>query len=523
MASDKLEQLGQALIAADKAGNVEDAKRLAQAIVTLRSGQHTPVNAVDDMGGVERFKAGMGAGFMNMKRGFDQMVGVGEDPTESRKMDAPLLNTGAGMAGNIVGQVAPAAAAMFVPGANSVPGAALVSGLTGALQPVAQGESRDANILTSAALGGAAQAGIGKLAGWAGKRLATAEAEGAAEAARNAVKDATLQGSREAGYVVPPSLSNGSLPARMMEGLSGKIKTQQAAAIKNQNVTETLARKAMGMADDAPITAEAMQGIRNVAYQKGYEPVAKVGAFETDRTYFKALDSIAADYKGAERSFGKAVPNEIGDMVESLKAPVMDAGDAIKMTRILREDANKAYAAGDKALGKATRKASDAIEDQIERALGAAGKDGEAMLKEFRDARVLMAKAHSVESAIRKGGAVDARVFGKMLQKGKPLSDELKTIGLFANNFPEISGIPKAGWSNPVTALDAFGAAGMAGMGAGPMSVALPAARLAARKGVLSMQGGPQYGPNALNRLTPQMLEELRRTGGLLGIGAPQQ
>jgi hypothetical protein len=212
-------------------------------------------------------------------------------------------------------------------------------------------------------------------------------------------------------------------------------------------------------------------------------------------------------------------------MVDSLKVGAMDAGDAIKMTRILREDASKAFASGDKALGKATRKASDAIEDQIERGLEAAGKDGAAMLKDFRAARVLMAKAYDVEKAIRTGGAVDAKVFGKMLQKGRPLTDELRTIGLFANNFPEVAGIPKAGWSNPITALDAFGAAGMAGMGAGPMAVALPAARLAARKAALSHQSAPSYGPGLLERLPPEVLERLRRAGagGLLSVGAPQQ
>lgn len=313
-----------------------------------------------------------------------------------------------------------------------------------------------------------------------------------------------------------------------MEGVSGKVKTQQAHAVKNQNLTESLARKAMGMSDEAPITQEAMQGIRNAAYQKGYEPVSKVGVFETDRVYMKALDDIAADYKGAARSFGKAVPDEVGQMVDSLKVGAMDAGDAIKMTRILREDASKAFASGDKALGKATRKASDAIEDQIERGLEAAGKDGAAMLKEFRDARTLMAKAHSVEESIRKSGKVDAKAFAKMLQKGKPLTGELKTIGEFARHFPDVAGVPKAGWSNPITALDAFGAAGMAGMGAGPMAVALPAARLAARQAVLSkpMQGAPNYGPGLLQRLPPDLLEELRRRGigGLFGsVGAPQQ
>jgi hypothetical protein len=519
---DKLEALERALVAADQAGNAADAKRLAAAIVSTRASQHTPVSPTDEMSGPAKFLAGAGKGFVDIGRGVRQMVG-GDDQQmvdENRRLDEPLMNTGAGVAGNITGQIAAGIVpSLAFPG---VGGAAAVGAGLNALQPTQDGESRLANAAVGAALGGGAQAATGKLAGWAGKKLAESEARGALEASRNAVKDATLQGSREAGYVVPPSLSGAGPVGRTVEGLSGKIKVQQAAATKNQNVTETLARKAMGMSDDAPITAEAMQDIRNAAYQRGYDPVANVGAFETDKTFQRSLDAIAADYTGASRSFGKAVNNEVGDMVDSLRVGAFDAGDAIKMTRILREEANKAYAAGDKALGKATRKASDAIEDQIERGLEAAGKNGAAMLKEFRESRKLMAKAHSVERAIREGGGVDAKVFGKMLQKGKPLSDELRTIGLFANNFPEVAGMPKAGWSNPVTALDAFGAAGMAGMGMGPLSVALPAARVGARAGLLSAPAqsrmAPQYGPGAAQKLPAWLLKELEKHGisGLL-------
>lgn len=520
-----LKDLEAALVAADQAGNVEDARRLAQAIVTLRSGQHTPVSPLDSMSGTDKFLAGAGKGFVDIARGVRQMVG-GDDQAmvdADKRMDAPLMATGAGVAGNILGTVAAGAVPSIA--FPSVAGAAVVGGGLNALQPTAEGESRLGNAATGAALGAGAQAAVGKLAGWAGKKLAEAEAKGAMEASRNAVKDATLREVRGAGYAVPPSLSGGGPVSRTLEGVSGKIKTQQAMAVKNQNLTESLARKAMGMSDDAPITTEAMQEIRNLAYARGYEPVANVGVFETDRTFLKSLDTIAADYKGASRSFGKAVPNEVGEMIDSLRVGAFDAGDAIKMTRILREEANKAYAAGNKALGKATRKASDAIEDQIERGLKSAGKNGEDMLKQFREARVLMAKSHSVERAIREGGAVDAKVFGKMLQKGKPLTGELRTIGLLANNFPDVAGIPKAGWANPVTALDAFGAAGMAGAGMGPLSVALPAARLGARHGLMS--GAAQqtmkssYGPGASQRLPTWMLEELERRG-MAGLLASQ-
>jgi hypothetical protein len=123
---------------------------------------------------------------------------------------------------------------------------------------------------------------------------------------------------------------------------------------------------------------------------------------------------------------------------------------------------------------------------------------------------------------VEAGGHVNAKVLGAALQRGKPLSGELKTIGAFANNFKDVARVPESGWANPITALDAFGAAGMAGMGAGPLSVALPAARMASRSAILSgpvqRAMGPSYGPSAATKLSPALLRKLEEegVGGLL-------
>lgn len=507
---------------------LEALRRMAELEAKAGVSPEPMISPTDDMSGPERFLAGVGKGFVDLGRGAGQMLGMVDQSEidEARKLDAPLMQTGSGIAGNIVGGIAAAAPTMFIPGANSVGGAAAVGGALNALQPTAEGESRTKNALTGAALGGAAQYGIGKVAKFAGDKLAASRAAGALQKSQNAVRDQTLVNAQGAGYVVPPSQSGAGIGSRMLEGVSGKYKTNQLAAIKNQNVTDRLARQALGLAEDQPITREAMQMVREQAFAKGYEPVANAGPIETDRVFQKALDSIVSDYQGASRSFPGAVRNDVMEMVDGLRSGAIDAGDALKMTRILREQANKAYASGDKALGKATRKASDAIEDQVERALQNAGEDGAKMLEEFRAARKLMAKAHSVERAIvEEGGHVNARVLGTALQRGKPLSGELRTIGAFANNFKDVARVPESGWANPITVLDAFGTAGMAGVGAGPASIALPAARLASRYGILSgpyqkaFVGPQSYGPGLLGEMTPAMLAELekRGLGGLLG------
>jgi hypothetical protein len=112
--------------------------------------------ALSGVGGVEKFRAGMGKAMSDIGRGTGQLLGMvdQESVTDAKKRDAALMNTGAGMAGNIAGNVAVAAPTMFVPGANTVMGAAAIGGGMGFVQPVAEGESRGANTALGA-IGGA--------------------------------------------------------------------------------------------------------------------------------------------------------------------------------------------------------------------------------------------------------------------------------------------------------------------------------------------------------------------------------
>lgn len=481
---------------------------------------HQPVSPVDSMSFPQKFLAGMGKGMVDLGRGTGQMLGLVDQKAidEARKQDAPLMNTGAGIAGNIAGNVATAAPAMLIPGANGVLGASMVGGALNALQPTGSDESRLQNAALGALTAGGAQYGLGKIAGAAANRLSNAESKGSTLASQNTERDAILKASQDAGYVVPPSMAGAGMGPRIAEGLSGKYKTNQLASIKNQNVSDALSRKALGLAEDQPLTVDAMKAIRADAFDRGYVPVTNAGAIATDKAYEAALSSLAATTSKASRSFPAAVKDEITPFVESMKVPQFDAGDAIAMTRHLREQAGAAFASGDKALGKTYVGASNAVEDQIERGLAAQGKDGAAMLKEFRDARILMAKSFDVEKALVAGnGRVDAKVYAAALRKGKPLADELATAGSFAKNFGDVAGVPKSGFANPFTIMDF-------GFGTATGSPALPMARVAARYGILSQPFqkaavGPNYDPGMLTSASPAALKKLKELGlgGLLG------
>lgn len=104
------------------------------------------------------FKEGIGRGLVSLGRGAGNMVGLisDEDAAESNRLDEPLLKTGGGMAGNIVGQIA---------GTAPLGGAvgAVAKGLTGvrALAPAARGVvAALRNPLSRGAIEGATQGAL---------------------------------------------------------------------------------------------------------------------------------------------------------------------------------------------------------------------------------------------------------------------------------------------------------------------------------------------------------------------------
>lgn len=126
----------------------------------------------------ENFAAGMGKAFYDTGRGIGQLAGIvsEEDVAESRRLDAPLMRTGAGQLGNIGGYVAQIVGPGAVAGgvakaapstagaANAVRSAFLPTSLAGNVgqgaalgfvQPVTEGESNLGNAAMGGAFGGA--------------------------------------------------------------------------------------------------------------------------------------------------------------------------------------------------------------------------------------------------------------------------------------------------------------------------------------------------------------------------------
>lgn len=337
----------------------------------------------------------------------------------------------------------------------------------------------------------------------------------------------TARKSMQAGYIIPPSMVKPTFANRLLESQSGKFETAQMAATKNQGVTDSLVRKALGLADDAPLSQETMQGVRKQAGQV-YQQLKGTGTVTADQAYLSAVDDIGKKIKSATASFpqlgktnmhGKPI-DEIADLVKSMKVGQFDAGGAVDAISVLRDRADEAFRGGNTAMGRANKAAAKALEDVMERHLQNIGATD--LLPAYRDARALIAKSYTVEKALREGaGTVDARILGREVQKGKPITGELRTAGEFGNVFnkaaqpPHLIGSPGVNTLKNTLAL-LTGGAGAAAMG--PAGVALGGLNYVVPPVARSVMFSPRFQRGLLEQ-APGMLDEAAPLG-LLTRGA---
>lgn len=337
----------------------------------------------------------------------------------------------------------------------------------------------------------------------------------------NAVRDATLRAAQGEGYVATPGSVSPTGANVLSERMAGKTHLEQLASVQNQIVTDKLARRAVGIADTAPLTSEAMKDIRKVEYAKGYEPIKNLGPIKTDSAYLDDLINLEATYTGPGGSFPGAIPETVSNLVKTFTADKFDAKDAVKVTQTLREQAKSNFFKGDNDLAKAQIGISNALENQIERSLTATQRpDAAKLLEQFRLSRQRMAVSHTIEDAIKEGsGTVIASKLARDIQSGKYVSGDVKTIAEFANVFPRVMqtpsqiGTPSAGTvlgrslSGGAGAAAGFAMGGPTGAGIGGAVGAIAPEMMSAgmRNYLLSPMGQrnliPNYSPMA-SRLT---------------------
>jgi hypothetical protein len=244
----------------------------------------------EGMSGTEKFLAGVGKAMTDVGRGVrqylpDSMGGMSNaEIAMARKLDAPLMKTGAGTAGNVAGNLAMAVPTAFIPGAATIPGGAAIGALSGALQPGVDAAERAKNV----AIGGIAGAAVPALV--RGYQVAKSFVEPLYEGGRNQIIGRTIneatggQGAavanqlRSANQIVPGSLPTAA-EAAQNPGLAALQRTatatdpvamnQLAARQAAQNDARiAVLRNLAGDEAEKEAALQARQGAAEVAYSR---------------------------------------------------------------------------------------------------------------------------------------------------------------------------------------------------------------------------------------------------------------
>jgi hypothetical protein len=387
------------------------------------------------------------------------------------------------IAGRVGGAIAPASAvtkgAGMIPSfarANPMVQGAVLGATSGVMTPTNTGETGadlygnvGQNVALGTALGGAIPA--------AGQLSSMLRGKQPSPQMVDAITKA-----RELGYVIPPTQANPSMLNRFMEGVAGKISTAQNASARNQEITNKLAAKSLGLPEDTVITPQVLTNLRTTAGQS-YDQLGNIGVIMPNKSYYDQLDNIKKPFVATQQSFPNQTPSPVINLVNSLKTEFFDSSSAVEKIKQLRTQADDAFRTGNTEVGRAAKQAATALENTIEDHLTSTKQTD--LLSNFRDARQLIAKTYSIEKAANTTtGTIDAKKLAAQLQRGKPLSGELKSIAQFSQAFPKASQATEAMGSLPqLSPLDyaagLIGGVSTGGAGAGAI-LARPALRAAA-------------------------------------------
>ena len=287
------------------------------------------------------------------------------------------------------------------------------------------------------------------------------------------VAEREFSSAQKAGYVVPPASVKPSVGNVMLESVGGKAAVQQLASGRNQEVTNALAARSVGLSENQPITISELKEIRKNAGDI-YKEVKKTGIINSDRQFIGDLRAVRQETKEISKDFPDAdigSAEKIDRLVKSLAKRSFDAKSAVAYMKKLRKSATANLSGINAAdpdkfsLGQAQRDAADALEEMVGRHLTKINRPE--LAGQFENARKQIAKTYTVQSALETTGNVNASKLAALLRKDKPLSPELEQAARFAGAFPKSAAVPERLGSPGVSALDAAMTAGGA--------VALPA------------------------------------------------
>lgn len=454
------EQLFAKLQKADAAGDMEAAKVIAAEIRKL-SGAPAPaesvsalqkriaagdtsaqnelqsrlskVSAIDDynptagMSGLDKFRAGFAKSAVDTAQGVGQLFGAVDQKTvdDSSRYDAALMDTGAGLAGNIAGQVTQ----MAVPGgaagkaityggrARPFIQAAVTSGVFAGSQPVLSGQSRGMNTAKGAGFGVAGQ-GAGQVVGRVAK--------GSSEKLSKEVLELYTK-ARAAGIPVHYSQLSDSKFVKTLASTMSYLPFSGAGKV-NQSQQEAFNKavgRSFGLEDAKTLSDEAMTAARNKV-SGIYEDVYSRNSVVPDTKLFIELGKLKRQIGSDLTDDAAKVANaQIEKIISSMKSGSMTGQ---KYQRLRGELAK--VAASNQGAASAIKDTRLALDKVANRSVG--GDDSKLLSKansQWANLNLAKDALKQVEGA--KGNVRPASLWNLIKKGSTPEMRELAKVGQF--------------------------------------------------------------------------------------------
>ncbi len=308
------------------------------------------------------------------------------------------------------------------------------------------------------------------------------------------------------GATLPPTQVNPTVLNKLLEGFSGKQQTGQVASIKNQEVVNAQARKALNLPEDTVITPQVLQDYRNVKGQ-AYDALKSNNTYYADKQFITDINKRTADLQKLSNTTDVTAELRV---LNGLKQMNFDGVGLVEQMKRLRYDGEANLASVDPAnrsLGQAQKFAAKQLEDLAERNLNNFNQPD--VMKNFKQARQDIAKSYTIEKSLNAvTGDVSGAKLGQRAAQGKIVPSELQALADAAAAYPTaFQNTSRIGSVPGISPLD-VGAAGVAAASAGnPSLLGTVVGRPIVRSAITS----PMYQRNMLPSSQPQMPGLLNR------------
>lgn len=301
------------------------------------------------------------------------------------------------------------------------------------------------------------------------------------------------------GATLPPTQVNPSMLNRLIEGISGKQQTSQIASVKNQQLVNEQARKALNLAPDVEITPQVLQQFRA---EKGlaYDALRANPTYYADKSFFAELNKETSRLQNMK---ALDVSSEL-KLLNNLKQMNFNGDELVESIKRLRDSAQTNSSplanARDKDLGRAQKFAAQQLEALAERNLKNFNQPD--VMTNFKQARQDIAKSYTIEKALNAAtGNVSGAVLGQRAATGKIVPAELQNLANAAGAYPTaFQNVARIGSVPGFSPLD-IGTAGIASAASGNPAVLLSAAT---RPTLRSVAVSPMFQRNMLPSSQPQ-------------------